>query len=363
MNGEKNRRAAEFLKTWFPLSWRDGLIFLVTMMLTALLCLVLQPLSATDVHVPMIFVLAVLLISLSTSGYLYGTLAAFVGVLGVNWAFTYPYYELNFSITGYPLTFMTMLAVGFAVSTLTSRLKEQERARVDSEKEKVRANLLRAVSHDLRTPLTSISGAISTVLEAEDGVSEQGRALLSDARADAEWLRRMVENLLSVTRISGAPATQLRKEDQLLEEVLGEAAAKFKKYRPEIELKVSIPDEPLFIPMDAMLVEQLLLNLLDNAAVHGGGATCVELEARREGDMARITVRDNGRGFEEGRRRQAFSGELLPAGDRRPDRSRNMGIGLLVCRSITEAHGGSIRAENRPEGGAAVSFTLPMGRN
>lgn len=358
---KQTERLRRFFVKYFPLSLRDVLIFLGTMLLTALLCLVLQPLSVTDVHVPMIFVLAVLLISLSTSGYLFGFLASLLGVLGVNWAFTYPYYEVNFSITGYPLTFMTMLAVGFAVSTLTSRLKEQEQARIESEKEKLRANLLRAVSHDLRTPLTSIGGAISTVLDSP-GISldEQSRQLLLDARDDAEWLQRMVENLLSVTRFSDDPVSQIRKENELLEEVLGEVAAKFKKTRPDIALSVSVPGEPLFVPMDATLVEQLLLNLLYNAAQHGEKTRRIELRAEEEAGFARISVTDDGCGFEENQRRQLFSSPAPVNG--RADSSRSMGIGLMVCRSIAEAHGGSIRAENLPDGGARVSFTLPLRR-
>ena len=125
------------LNKFFPMCLKDWLVFFVTMGLTSVVCQTLKGVSGSDVHVPMIFVLAVLIIALLTDGYFYGTLAALISVVGVNWAFTYPYYKLDFSIYGYPLTFMTMLAVGFAVSTLTSRVKEQERIRLESEKEKM----------------------------------------------------------------------------------------------------------------------------------------------------------------------------------------------------------------------------------
>ena len=142
-----------FLKRFFPLSSRGWLIFLVAMAVASVLCWLLGRTTSSDTHVPMIFVLAVLVVALCTDGYFYGLLAAISSVLGVNYAFTYPYLKLDFSIYGYPLTFMTMLAVGFAVSTLTTRVKAQEKLRAESEREKMRANLLRAVSHDLRTPL------------------------------------------------------------------------------------------------------------------------------------------------------------------------------------------------------------------
>lgn len=177
----------------YPAGW---LIFLLTLGAASLICALLQRITSSDVHVPMIFVLAVLIVSLSTDGYFYGILAAIVSVIGVNYAFTYPYMKLDFSVYGYPLTFMTMLAVGFASSTLASRLRIQEQLRIETEREHMRANLLRALSHDLRTPLTSISGSITTVLDEDEALSpSMKQELLIGAKRDAEWLCRMVENI------------------------------------------------------------------------------------------------------------------------------------------------------------------------
>ena len=140
-------RLKSIVKKYFPLSARSWLIFVAAMASASALCALLQRLTTSDTHVPMIFVLAVLVVALSTEGYFYGLLAALLSVLGVNYAFTYPYLKLDFSVYGYPLTFMTMLAVGFAVSTLTTRVRAQEKLRAESEREKMRANLLRAISH------------------------------------------------------------------------------------------------------------------------------------------------------------------------------------------------------------------------
>ena len=348
------------LRDYAPLSLRGWIVFFTVMAVASAVCAALRGVSSTDVHVPLIFVLAVLVIALLTDGYFYGTLAALTSVVTVNYAFTYPYAKLDFSIYGYPLTFLTMLAVGFVVSTLTSRVRAHERIRMESEKEKVRANLLRAVSHDLRTPLTSISGDLTAVLE-NDGVlnREAERELLRDALSDAEWLCRMVENLLSVTRIGEGGQSQLQKREELLEEVIGEAVMNFRKRAPGVEILVSVPEEPLFVPMDALLIEQVLLNLLDNAAVHGGVTTRIRVRAERRQEEAVVTVEDNGRGLEPAALSRLFEG-VTPAG-KEGDRRRGMGIGLTVCRTILQVHGGTIAGENRKEGGARFTFTLPLG--
>lgn len=347
-------------KKYVPLSAKGWLIYLLTMGAASAVCLLLQRVSTSDVHVPIIFVLVTLVVSLLTDGYFYGILAALTSVVAVNYAFTYPYWSLDFTPYGYPLTFMTMLAVGFAVSTLTTRVQEQEQLRVESEREKVRANLLRAVSHDLRTPLTAISGSISVVLDGEDTLTQQQRELLSDAREDADWLCRMVENLLSVTRIGDEARGSLHKQEEALEEVLGAAVLAFRKRNPDTQVQVSVPEELLLVPMDPVLIQQVLMNLMDNAVVHGVNTSCVRVSAERRGPLARVRVSDNGRGIDRLVMEHLFDGTLPFGGERTGDSTRGMGIGLTVCRTIVEAHGGSISARNLPQGGAEFEFTLPL---
>lgn len=344
------------------MSIRGWVVYLLAMLIACGLSVLLQTAAMTDVYVPLLFVLAVLITAMLTDGYLYGLLSSVTSVLAVNWAFTYPYMKVNFSIYGYPLTFLTMLAVSIAVSTMTSRLKEQERIKAESDREKMRANLLRAVSHDLRTPLTSISGNIGVVLdEGKSLPNEQCIELLNDAKEDAEWLRRMVENLLSITRMTDGEMGKLNMQEEMLEEVISEAVVNFKKHYPDVAVSVTVPETLFFVKIDAMLIEQVLLNLMDNAAEHGKKTTRVDIAVTIKDGFAVTSVRDDGNGINRNYLDHLFDGTLQFSGMAGGDSSRQMGIGLSVCKTIVTAHGGEISAANRAEGGAEFTFTLPLG--
>ena len=346
-------------EAFFSFSWRNTAVCIGILAAATGLCFLLRLLDDSDVYVALIFELAVVLVSRFTSGYFYGLLASVVGVIGVNYIFTYPYFAFNFTISGYPLTFLVMLAVSIVVSALTTQIKQQEKLRAEAEKEKMRSNLLRAVSHDIRTPLTSIVGGVNAILDSGDRMTpETQTALLTDIRTEAQWLVGVVENLLSVTRISGA--STIHKELEAGEELLSAASVKFRKRFPEITVSIRAPEELLMIPMDAILIEQVLINLMENAVLHAKGATEIELRVRREGGLARFSVLDNGAGIDSAVLPKLFE-EMFPhAGELRGDGRRSMGIGLSVCMSIVRAHGGTMKAENRATGGACVSFALPM---
>lgn len=339
-------------------SWRDLLLTLGILLGAMGLCLLIRLLDAGDIYVSMIFLLAVVLIARVTDGYLYGVVSSVVNVFLVNYVFTYPYMSFNFTISGYPLTFVSMLAVSVITSTLTSQIKEQEKVRLAAEHERIRGNLLRAVSHDLRTPLTSILGASSAILEDEGQLDEAGRrALVSGIQEDAQWLLRMVENLLSITRI-GDRVGPISKQLEPAEEVIGAALGKIHKRYPGWAIQVSAPEELLMVPMDVLLIEQVLINLMENAIRHGVTAKHIALTVKRSGDDALFSVEDDGQGIAPEQLPHLFEG-ALPSGQS-SDANRGMGIGLSVCRSIIKAHGGRMWAQNREGSGAALRFTLPL---
>ncbi len=351
-------RHQQIRKQLFPFSLHDLFITAGILACAVGICFLLRMADTSEGFASPVFVLAVLLISRFTTGYLFGVVASILSVISINYIFTYPYWAFNFTLSGYPLTFLTLLGASLLTCTMTTKIKEQERLRAEGEKEKVRASLLRSVSHDIRTPLTSIVGATSAVLETPGLSEEEKRAFLEDAREEAQWLIRLVENLLSITRM-GDPSSQLSKQEEAAEEVLGEAARKFRKRFPHIRVAVSVPDELLLVPMDAILIEQVLGNLLENAAIHGETTSQINLSVHREGQDAVFSVRDNGCGIPPKELPRLFDGTLGHSETPSGDGKRNMGLGLSVCMAIVRAHGGTMQAKNL-SGGAEFTFRLPL---
>lgn len=344
----------------FPFSWRDLIISAIILSCAFGLCNLLRLAGSSDGFASPIFVLAVLLVSRLTTGYLFGLIASVLGVVCVNFVFTYPYWAVNFTLSGYPLTFLTFLVVSIMTGTLTAQAKQRERLRMENEKEKMRANLLRSVSHDIRTPLTAILGATSVVLENPEMSPEDRSILLEDVRGDAQWLIRVVENLLSITRI-GSDQANITKSPEAAEEVLGEAAQKFRRRFPQVSVSVTAPESLLMVPMDPILIAQVLSNLLENAVLHGGTTTAISLSVQKENNFARFSVRDNGRGIPEKSIPTLFDGTMKPSGTPTSDGKRNMGLGLSVCLAIVGAHGGTMEARNLNTG-AEFTFRLPLNK-
>ena len=233
--------------------------------------------------------------------------------------------------------------------------------RYGNEKEKMRGNLLRAISHDLRTPLTSIYGSSSTLISKYDALpKEQQLKLLGEIQEDSEWLIRMVENLLSVTRIDGAKV-EVVKTPTVLDELIDSVLMKFSKKYPNQKVITQIPEEFVDIPMDSLLIEQVLLNLLENAVFHAKGMTELTLSVSLVGDKAVFEVADNGCGLPEDALQKIFTGSYEKSAAPVDGTRSNMGIGLSVCAAIVKAHGSEITAENRKGGGAVFRFALERG--
>lgn len=253
---------------------------------------------------------------------------------------------------------MVVAQVSMALERQILADRQQEIA-LEAKTERLRTNLLRSVSHDLRTPLTSIIGASSAILENRDRIDrETRRRLVSDINKEAKWLIHMVENLLAVTRISADPI-RLAKSPEAAEEIASEAVRRVRTSYPGAEIRVKVPEEFLLVPMDATLIEQVIINLLENSIQHSGSEAPTELEITADGENAVFTVRDRGRGISQEELPFLFEGDR-PGQGKKSDSSRGMGIGLSICKSIVRAHGGTITALNGETGGAVFTFTLPL---
>jgi two-component system sensor histidine kinase KdpD len=234
---------------------------------------------------------------------------------------------------------------------------EAQRARLRSETERLRNSLLSAVSHDLRTPLATITGSASALVEGEGTLDPATRRELAQAIEDeADRLNRLVQNLLEMTRLE-AGGIQVRKDWEPLEEVVGSALARVEKRLGDRRVDIRLaPDLPL-VPLDPLLIEQVLINLLDNAIKYASGETPIEISASADEHAVRVTVADRGPGFAQGEEARVF--DKFYRGQETGTRS-GAGLGLAIARGIVEVHGGEITAEPRPGGGALFRFTLPL---
>ena len=313
----------------------------ITLFAGFLICLLLQYYLDNGFLIPSVLVLCVFLISVYTDGYVYGIVGAISSVFIVNFAFTFPYFRISLSMPENVVSVFIMLAITLVTCYLTSKIRYQEQIKSESEKEKMRANLLRAVSHDLRTPLTTIYGAGSALLEnGAEFSDEQRNKLLSGIKEDSQWLCRMVENLLSVTRFDGEQVA-VKKTPTVLEELVDTVLVRFQKLHPGVPVEVKLPDDFIVIPMDSMLIQQVLTNLLENAVLHAKGMTRLTLRVFTLGSRAVFEVKDDGCGIPKERLRTLFSGTGGPDSNAPADSGKHgMGIGLSVCAAIIKAHGG-----------------------
>ena len=331
----------------------------VTVLLAAFgISVLLQDYLDISEHVTTLFAFAVFIISLVTNGFWCGILSTVVSVIIINYAFTYPYFDMDFSVPENVFSSIVMLIIAFLTSMFTTKLKKWQEIKAEGEMERMRANLLRAVSHDLRTPLTTIYGASSSIVDNYDKLNDtQKLQMATGIKEDAEWLIRIVENLLSITRIDNSKV-KLLKTSTVLEELIDSVIIKFKKRYPSQSIEIDIPEELVLIPMDAILIEQVIINILENAVHHAKGFTKLSLRVFTIGNKAIFEIADDGCGIDKDKLDTLFSGYNPKLTQVYDTQKRNLGIGLSVCASIIKAHGGNITAENAKTGGAVFRFSL-----
>ena len=297
----------------FSYSGKDFIISMSLYTLSVVLCLILRGASQNGDtgYVYMIFLLDVFLTALLTEGFFFSLIISIFAVLSVDYIFTPPYWNVSFTLSGFPLTFLVTMTISVVTGIVTSRAKQMDEVRREAELERMHGNLL----------------------------------------------IRIVENLLSITRMGGDEA-KVNKTPEAAEEIIEGAVGKFtRRWGTDIPVEVHLPEEFLLVPMDPLLMEQVLTNLMENAVLHGKTTRHITVTLCRSGDWARFIVEDDGQGIAPDRLEHLFDGTLQ---GQQGDRGRSMGIGLSVCRTVVRAHGGRIRGENREEGGARFTVELPL---
>ena len=293
---------------------------------------------------------------------------AFLSVLAFDFFFVPP--RLTFSVTEkeYLVTFLGFFIVGVIIASLVNEVREQslERERLAKEAEQakmlqVQENLERAllnsISHDLRTPLVSITGALSALKEEGDRLSvEARRDLLETAGEEAERLNRFVGNLLDMTRLE-AGAMRPKVEPCDIQELIGCALSAAEGRLDERRVAITVPQELTLVPLDMVLMTQVLVNLLDNAQKYAPRAGDIEVEAVVRGEWLSLSVADRGPGAPEQELPHIFDKFHHV---RVPEQQGGTGLGLSICKGIVEAHGGKISARNREGGGLMVEILLPL---
>ena len=235
--------------------------------------------------------------------------------------------------------------------------EEAQQAQRQVETERLRNALLSSVSHDLRTPLTAITGATSTLLEEDVRLDAPTRhALLQTVHQEADRLHRLVSNVLAMTRLE-AGAIQVHTEWQPLEEVVGAALMRLEVPLRDRPLTTHLPADLPLVPLDGVLIEQVLINVLDNALKYTPPGSPLSLAAWTTDGAMTVEVADQGPGLPPGEEQRVFD-KFYRA--QRPGAASGAGLGLTICRGIMAAHGGQIWAENRSGGGTALRFTLPL---
>ncbi|MGH4137622.1 DUF4118 domain-containing protein [Clostridium sp.] len=493
---------------------------IVIMILSIIISLIFRRIGLHESNVIMVFILGVLFVSRYTDGYVYGILAAVIGVLSFNFFFTIPYYSFLAYRADYPVTFIIMLIAAIITSTLTSRVKSQakislirenrmqilykinksllvarnkkqvveycednlvdmfnrtimiaildnknnlqkpcdyavnggenkdifksdvealaiekcfemgksvgieaeiymnsvghyhpikgqneilgiigivcikedtlsknekillesvstqialaieredlyEKKRqinLETETERLRGNLLRSISHDLRTPLTGILGSVSTITDNYDLLdNDTKKELLAIIYEDTSWLIHSVENILSMTRIDEGKL-EIKKDVEVVEEIVAESIARVKRFSGSHNVVTNLPGNMVLLFVDGLLIEQVLINLIDNAIKYTQSDSIIEVKVTESEENVIFQVSDNGKGIPKADIRAIFDrfytktrGDCLE--------KRGIGLGLAICKSITEAHGGSIEAFNNSSGGASFKFSLPVIRS
>ena len=233
---------------------------------------------------------------------------------------------------------------------------EQEQTKLEVQREHMKSSMLRSISHDFRTPLTGIMGDCSLMIENQTMDRQTRDELLRDVIEQSMWLMKMMENVLSMTRIESGQQF-IEKHQEVIDDIVYEVRKHVIGLKSRRDFRVSLPDRVVVADMDGKMIMQVLVNLLDNAVKHTQDGGSISLDVSYRKNRVYFVVKDDGDGIAEEMKEKIFD-EFVSLSDKSTDRKRGIGLGLAICKEVVEAHGGRIWAENRREGGARFTFWL-----
>ena len=344
------------------LFFEDSLKCIATLIITTLLGLLFQKLGFTEANIITLYILCAQVISVITTSWICSLFSSLAIVFIFNFLFTAPRYTFLAYDQGYPLTFLVMFIASLLTGTLALQNKknarEKEQAALLAKNEQLRANLLRSISHDLRTPLTSISGNASNLLSNGTYFDETTKQqLYLDIYDDSMWLINLVENLLAVTKIEDG-RMNLRTSAQLMDEIITEALRHLDRHKAEHRITFHSTDDLLMTKVDAKLIMQVIINLVDNAIKYTPNDSHIEIRACKEDGFIKISISDDGPGISNEDKPHVFD-TFYTCASSIADSRRSLGLGLSLCRSIITAHGGEIKLSDNVPHGCVFTFTLP----
>jgi two-component system sensor histidine kinase KdpD len=364
-NGEVSTIVEESRKSRFWMSWAAiGSTILMVFVATVAGLIVDAVFDISPVNSVMLYILAVAFVSLR-NGYGAAILASVLSLISFNFFFIPPELTFHVAETQYLITFAGLFSVGLIIADLNARSRQQAEAAYRREqqtallreKENLQSILLNSISHDLRTPLVSITGALSSLKDDGSHLNEAARQdMLEAAYEDAERLNRLVGNLLEMSRLQ-AGSLQLKREFYDIQEIISVARAQLRNVLAKREVRVDIEPQLPLLWVDLVLFAQVLVNLLENASKYSTPATAIEIRAYQHRDSVFVEIADRGIGIPEEELRHIF--ERFYRASSSNGRSGS-GLGLSICEGLVELHKGRIHAENRKDGGARFVIQLPI---
>ena len=316
-------------------------------------------LNFDKINTILVYIVGIVVIAMHTQGRAYSMVGSVLAVVSFNFFFAKPYFSLV-AEADYFATFAVMLLVSFLISSLTLTIKNtsEENARIEerAKQEELRANLLRSISHDLRTPLTGISGNASMLLKHGDELSADTKNEIYGAiDDDSKWLINLVENLLSITRLNDQ--VSVTAQEGIVQEVVDEALLHIDEASDRYNIIKHYEDEPVLAKMESKLMMQVIINIVNNAIKYTKEGSTIDVSIAKNNDNVEIRISDNGTGISDEAKSKIFD-KFYSEGKLNGDSRRGLGLGLYLCKSIMDAHNGTIRVEDNQPTGTTFICTL-----